>query len=647
MFIQTIYLFLAALGLGTLIFIHELAHYLMARRVGMKVEAFSIGFGKAIVSWKYQGVQWRLGWIPFGGYVKIAGEKGQEGQEAHEIEGGYYSKKPWDRIKVAGIAPLVNLILAFALFTGIWLLGGREKQFHELTNRVGWVDPQSELYQANIRPGDELLCFNNRPFHGFRDILQSTFLSKESVQVKGIHYNYAQDGLQTPFDVEVKPYQHPDFKESDMKTSGLLSPASYLIYNTFPNNTPNPIAQGSPLFGSGIQYGDRIFAVDGELIFSNAQLSALLNSTHTLLTIQRHNERLLARIPRSQINDFKISRDYQAELGDLKYENKLSGSLKSLYFIPHQVSSNLEVEAPLRYLDLNHSTQELTSYTVETHLMPGDRILAVDGKPVHNSIELFKSLQNHSFNVIVQTGNQNLPLISWSDANQSFEENINWADFKTLLQSIDAPTALTTVGKYKMLKPITPMTLEDIAKQSKNNDLLRLMQEHKAKIEEIADSEKRAMAIALYKKNQQRLFLGASFQDRPVIYNPPPAVLFGRVTSDIAHTLGALVSGNLNPKWMSGPIGIVQVMQHGWSLGIKEALYWLAMISLNLGLFNLLPIPVLDGGQICFALWEQITRKPLKTKTMERIVIPFMIIFIGFFIFVTFHDLSRLIKGVF
>ena len=88
-------------------------------------------------------------------------------------------------------------------------------------------------------------------------------------------------------------------------------------------------------------------------------------------------------------------------------------------------------------------------------------------------------------------------------------------------------------------------------------------------------------------------------------------------------------------------------MQQGWSLGLKEALYWLALISLNLGILNLLPIPVLDGGQICFALWEQITRKPLKSKTMERIVVPFMIIFIGLFVFVTFHDLSRLIKGIF
>ncbi len=59
----------AILGLGFLVFIHELGHYIVARRKGMKVEAFSIGFGKAIYSWKFQDVNWQIGILTFGGYV--------------------------------------------------------------------------------------------------------------------------------------------------------------------------------------------------------------------------------------------------------------------------------------------------------------------------------------------------------------------------------------------------------------------------------------------------------------------------------------------------------------------------------------------------------------------------------------------------
>ena len=66
-------LILAILALSFLIFIHELGHYFMARRVGMRVEVFSIGFGSPIYSWIRKGVKWQIGWLPFGGYVKIAG----------------------------------------------------------------------------------------------------------------------------------------------------------------------------------------------------------------------------------------------------------------------------------------------------------------------------------------------------------------------------------------------------------------------------------------------------------------------------------------------------------------------------------------------------------------------------------------------
>jgi regulator of sigma E protease len=83
-------------------------------------------------------------------------------------------------------------------------------------------------------------------------------------------------------------------------------------------------------------------------------------------------------------------------------------------------------------------------------------------------------------------------------------------------------------------------------------------------------------------------------------------------------------------------------MQQGLGIGFKEALYWMGLISLNLGIINLLPIPVLDGGHICFSLWEVITRKRIPAKALEKIVFPFVILMIAFFIYVTFQDIIRL-----
>ena len=91
-----------------------------------------------------------------------------------------------------------------------------------------------------------------------------------------------------------------------------------------------------------------------------------------------------------------------------------------------------------------------------------------------------------------------------------------------------------------------------------------------------------------------------------------------------------------------GPVGIIQVIHYGWTVGVKEALYWLGLISLNLGVLNLLPLPVLDGGHICFSLYEIFTKKRVNHKIVERIIIPFFILIVVFFIYMMYSDLSKL-----
>src|SRR5882757_1486298 len=108
MTVSLLYLLLAILGLGFLIFIHELGHYWMARRVGMRVETFAIGFGRPIFSWMHDGTKWQIGWLPFGGYVKIAGVESDPNVDLYSISDGFYGKGPWARIKVAFMGPLVN-----------------------------------------------------------------------------------------------------------------------------------------------------------------------------------------------------------------------------------------------------------------------------------------------------------------------------------------------------------------------------------------------------------------------------------------------------------------------------------------------------------------------------------------------------------
>ena len=98
---------------------------------------------------------------------------------------------------------------------------------------------------------------------------------------------------------------------------------------------------------------------------------------------------------------------------------------------------------------------------------------------------------------------------------------------------------------------------------------------------------------------------------------------------------------------MSGPVGILHVIQQQWSIGYKEALFWLGTISLNLAVLNLLPLPVLDGGYILLSLFELLTGIRLKVETVEKIVLPFAILLIVLLLYLTYNDVTRIFSYFF
>ena len=248
MFEQLSYILLAIIGLSFLIFIHELGHYWLARRQGMKVEAFSIGFGQAVYSWDINGVRWQIGWLPFGGYVRIAGMQREGSREPYEISDGFYSKTPLQRILVSLAGPLVNIIFALIAFLAIWSAGGRDKTFSEFTHRIGWVDPNSALYQEGVRPGDVIQTYDGRPFDGIKNLQIASIVKDDVNRIEGYKVDYL-TGKRTNFDYTLKTYEIPSLPKDKLLTIGVMTPARYFIYD----KSANPLIEGSPMFASGIR----------------------------------------------------------------------------------------------------------------------------------------------------------------------------------------------------------------------------------------------------------------------------------------------------------------------------------------------------------------------------------------------------------
>lgn len=164
--------------------IHELGHFLTAKACGVAIDRFSIGFGRAIVNWRDRsGVEWRIGWLPLGGYVKFAGDQNiasvpnQDDLETlrREIvtsegpgaERKYLPFKPlWQRTLIVLAGPAANFILAVVLFALFFVAFGRPVS----SNRVSQVVPASAAARAGFQAGDVVTQADAKAIVGFEDL---------------------------------------------------------------------------------------------------------------------------------------------------------------------------------------------------------------------------------------------------------------------------------------------------------------------------------------------------------------------------------------------------------------------------------------------------------------------------------------------
>lgn len=153
--------------LGPLVFFHELGHFLMARARGVVVEAFSIGFGPALLSWKAKsGTIWKLSALPLGGYVKMQGW-GQE-DDAPPVPGSFGGASLGSRALIVAAGPIANLALAFVLFTLLFAIVGQVQGAPVLTK----ISPGSPAAIGGLLPGDTITAVAGRKVRYFQDLQQ-------------------------------------------------------------------------------------------------------------------------------------------------------------------------------------------------------------------------------------------------------------------------------------------------------------------------------------------------------------------------------------------------------------------------------------------------------------------------------------------
>ncbi|MCS6986544.1 MAG: RIP metalloprotease RseP [Sphingomonadaceae bacterium] len=168
--------------LGVLVFVHELGHYAAARLLGIRVETFSVGFGRELVGFTDRhGTRWKVGWIPLGGYAKFVGDLDAASRpdpatfalpEA-EKRALFAFRPVWQRALVVAAGPAVNFLFAILLFAGFFMTWG-----HQYTPPVvGEVVPGSPAAAAGLAPGDRLVAVGGRPVDRFEDVVRLVAVS--------------------------------------------------------------------------------------------------------------------------------------------------------------------------------------------------------------------------------------------------------------------------------------------------------------------------------------------------------------------------------------------------------------------------------------------------------------------------------------
>jgi len=241
--------------LGVLVFVHELGHFLAAKRVGIRVLKFQLGFNPTIVSFRRGDTEYGIGALPLGGFVKMAGESPEENRSGNPDE--FLSKSKWERFQVLIMGPVMNLLLALVLTAIVLYQGAQVPAYIDQPPVVGAVGKDSPAAQSDIRVGDRITTVNGHQVETWEQF----FVIVSSLANREVSVGLVRDGQEATR--KVTPKADADQSRYEIGDIGV-----------FPDVHPHvpSVVQGDPADKAGLKVGDVIAAIDGQTISTSSQL---------------------------------------------------------------------------------------------------------------------------------------------------------------------------------------------------------------------------------------------------------------------------------------------------------------------------------------------------------------------------------------
>ena len=256
------------------IFIHELGHFLVARKLGLKIDAFSIGFGPALWKRTVNGVTYKFSMFPLGGYVALPQMDPTGSSLEKKDQPPLPAVAPWRKIAVALAGVTGNVLLAFPLAYIVYVMG-KPADLKDLATKIGYVETNSVLFAQGLRPGDEITAINDQPVKNWEDVLFNCAM-ETNIQL------HIQSGTAT---------------KVISLSAGSVTEAVKLLDGASPIDpaTVDSAMPGSSAEKAGLKHGDEIVALDGVPVYSRGQMITKVNEAkdrELTVTIRRNGTEL-------------------------------------------------------------------------------------------------------------------------------------------------------------------------------------------------------------------------------------------------------------------------------------------------------------------------------------------------------------------
>jgi regulator of sigma E protease len=534
--------------LGLLIFVHELGHFLVAKYFGVRVEVFSLGFGRKIFSRKKGDTTYALSLIPLGGYIKMFGDDMNAEISEEEKKYSFLHKPVLQRMAVVLAGPFMNLFFAIFLYFIIVMAGEDVK-----APIIGDIRLNTIAYSVGFRSGDRILNVGGEKVHSWNDFQDKlTSYIGRTVEIK-----IKRDSTDTEEVLKVLPTAAPD--------TNILSLHDKI--GTIQGLSNQRLAamigisdEQSIWVKSGLKTGDYIAQINGVKINSWSQLNNILQNFKGKL-VDIEGERVDSTEKNSE--KFKISVQIPQSESDVAFAQLESSELYLAKIIPDSPSA-------------------------KAGFLAGDRLLSVNGKQILEWDDLQSSVKGYQvaegpMKIKVLRGAQQVELVVQPQMTET-----------TSVQGLHETRY--TIGISPWLS-LTPPVIEKWAQEN---------------------------VLAGFKRSLEKTY---------------------EVTAMTLLSFSKLFKAQISAKNIGGIISIGQAASETFKMGWVQFITMMALVSVNLFVLNLLPVPVLDGGHMVFYTIELLKGSPLSLKKMELAQRFGMVVLMSLMIFALFNDFTRIFSA--